>query len=209
MQEGRVDISAAKQHYVFSSLSAVQVTPAAQVVPDIMVKAVAVCGKLIFSSDSKFKIAGRRVSLTSTDDGGITEQVSTDASGGFCFSVPPGSCRIAPYVSGDEKSKGLIFTPSHLDLEVVGDPRLDLAFSQAQLTVSGTVTCLDGACPGDIQLTLRSSGGKSSYTALLSEVAVKSQSSGNLRKMEMAPPSAARQSGWCHDDGGVLARPAR
>eukprot|EP00775_Hariotina_reticulata_P012385 gene12385-12519_t len=198
MQEGRVDISAAKQHYAFSSLTAVQVTPAAQVVPDIIVKAVAVCGKLIFSADSKFKIAGRRVSLTSTDEAGITELVSSDPAGNFCFSVPAGSYRIAPYASVDEKSKGLIFNPSHLDAGVVGEPRLDITFSQAQLTVSGTVVCLDEACPGDTQLTLRSGAGKVSYTALLSEVAVKDQGAVPGRYSLVAS-----RAGWCwtHPEG--------
>lgn len=43
MQEGKTDVSAEKVNYEFSSLSAVAITPSAQVLPDIIVTKVCAC----------------------------------------------------------------------------------------------------------------------------------------------------------------------
>jgi hypothetical protein len=180
MSEGRVDITATKKHHSFSSLSAVDVTPSAAHLPDITVTSLALCGRLEYG-EQRFKGAARRVSLVSNDGAGITQQTTADAaSGAFCFaSVPPGRYRVAPYISADEKSKGLVFSPSHVDLQLAGQPLVNVVFSQAQLSVAGEVVCLAGPCPGDVQLVLRAADGKVAAAVRLDEVAIKNkQSSG-------------------------------
>jgi hypothetical protein len=130
--------------------------------------------------EQRFKASARRVSLVSNDGAGVTQQTTADAaSGAFCFSsVPPGRYRVAPYVSADEKSKGLVFSPGHVDLQLAGQPLVNVVFSQAQLAVAGEVVCLTGPCPGDVQLTLRAADGKVAAVVQLDEVAVKDKSSG-------------------------------
>jgi hypothetical protein len=66
--------------------------------------------------------------------------------------VPPGRYRIAPYVSADDKAKGLVVAPTHVDLSVVGEPVHDLQFGQAKLALHGSVSCLDGPCPDDVMV---------------------------------------------------------
>lgn len=77
-------------------------------------------------------------------------QVQADDFNKFCFIVPPGRYRVAPYVSADDKSKGLVVAPTHTDLVVVGEPVLDLSFGQAKLSIHGSVYCVDGPCPDDV-----------------------------------------------------------
>lgn len=176
MNEGRLDVTAAKKYHTFSSLTAVHVTPAAQVLPDITVKSISVCGRLAYG-EQQFKVNSRRVSLTSSDGGSIAEHTAADAASAFCFTVPPGRYRVAPYVTSDEKSRGLIFSPNHADLEVSGEPVFNVVFSQAQLTISGSVVCLDGPCPGDVHVSLKSAAGKVVVSARLDEIAVKDRHS--------------------------------
>lgn len=99
-----------------------------------------------------------------------------------------GRYRVAPYVSSEEKSKGLVFAPTHSDFEISGEPVLHLTFNQAQLTVTGTVICLDGSCPGDVtQLFLKDGGGKLVLVARLDEVTVRDkQATGGCLQLMMS-----------------------
>lgn len=101
--------------------------------------------------------------------------------------------RVAPYVTSEEKSKGLIFKPTHTDFEVSGEPVLHLSFSQAQLTVAGSVVCMDGPCPGDVQLSLRDAAGKVVYAARLDEVAVRDKETAGAHPAFLSPAECA----WC------------
>jgi hypothetical protein len=178
MSEGRVDISAAKKHHSFSSLTAVHVTPSAALLPDITVTSLALCGRLEHG-EQRFKGSARQVSLVSNDGAGVSQHTTADAaSGAFCFtSVPPGRFRVAPYISADEKSTGLVFSPGHVDLQLAGQPIVNVVFSQAQLSVAGEVACLAGPCPGDVQLVLQAAEGKVAASVRLDEVAVKDKQS--------------------------------
>jgi hypothetical protein len=62
MQEGKTDISAEKQDFEFSSLSAVSITPSAQVLPDISVKKLGICGRLTYG-DLHFKKNSKKVHM--------------------------------------------------------------------------------------------------------------------------------------------------
>lgn len=149
MQEGKTDISAEKVNFEFSKLSAVAITPSAQVLPDILVTKVGVCGRLVYG-DLHFKKNSKRVTLTAVDGRGPNLQAVADDLNKFCFVVPAGRYRVAPYVSADDKAKGLVVAPTHVDITVVGEPILDLQFGQAKLALHGTVQCLDGPCPDDV-----------------------------------------------------------
>lgn len=151
MQEGKTDISAEKANYEFSSLSAVAITPSAQVLPDILVTKVGICGRLAYG-DLHFKKNSKRVTLTAVDGSGVNMQAIADDFNKFCFMVPPGRYRIAPYVSTDDKAKGLVVAPTHVDLAVAGEPVLELMFGQAKLALHGNVYCLDGPCPDDVMI---------------------------------------------------------
>lgn len=178
MSEGRVDISASKKHHSFSSLTAVHITPSAALLPDITVTALELCGRLEHG-EQRFKGSARRVSLVSSDGTNPSQHTTADASSGeFCFArVPPGRYRAAPYVTADEKSKGLVFSPSFVDVQLAGQPVVNVVFSQAQLSVAGEVACLAGPCPGDVQLLLRAADGKVAASARLDEVAVRDEQS--------------------------------
>lgn len=151
MQEGKTDISADKVDYELSSLSAVAITPSAQVLPDIIVRKVGICGRLSYG-DIQFKRNSKKVTLTAVDGSGINMHTMADDFNKFCFLVPPGRYRVAPYVSADDKAKGLVVAPTHVDLSVVGEPVHDLQFGQAKLALHGSVSCLDGACPDDVMV---------------------------------------------------------
>lgn len=151
MQEGKTDISAEKVDYEFSSLSAVAITPSAQVLPDIIVKKVGVCGRLVYG-DIHFKRNSKKVTLTAVDGSGLNMHTLADDFNKFCFIVPPGRYRVAPYVSADDKAKGLVVAPTHTDVTVVGEPVHDLSFGQAKLFLHGSVSCLDGPCPDDVMV---------------------------------------------------------
>jgi hypothetical protein len=151
MQEGRTDISAEKVDYEFSSLSAVAITPSAQVLPDIIVNKVGVCGRLVYG-DLHFKRNSKKVTLTAVDGSGLNMHTLADDFNKFCFIVPPGRYRVAPYVSADDKAKGLVVAPTHSDVTVLGEPIHDLSFGQAKLVLHGSVSCLDGPCPDDVMV---------------------------------------------------------
>lgn len=151
MQEGKTDICAEKVDYEFSSLSAVAITPSAQVLPDIIVKKLGVCGRLVYG-DQQFKKNSKKVTLTAVDGSGLNMHTSADDFNKFCFLVPPGRYRVAPYVSADDKSRGLVVAPTHSDVTVVGEPVQDLQFGQAKLALHGSVICLNGNCPDDVMV---------------------------------------------------------
>ncbi|KAF6256204.1 hypothetical protein COO60DRAFT_1702424 [Scenedesmus sp. NREL 46B-D3] len=205
MSEGRVEVTATKRHHSFSNLAAAHITPSAAVLPDIVVTSLALCGRLEHG-EQQFKGAARRVSLVSNDGAGVTQQTTADAaSGAFCFaSVPPGRYRVAPYVSAGDKAKGLLFSPSHVDLQLAGQPLVNVVFSQAQLSVAGEVECLGGPCPGDVQLVLRGADGKVAASVRLDDVAVKDKQSTGKSIRYMLPrvspgryTLAAARAGWC------------
>lgn len=179
MQEGKHHITAHKEHHTYTALSPVEVTPAAQALPDMTTSKLAACGKLTYA-DKRFSSPGRRVSIASiSGDVSITKQTSTNATNHFCFSIAPGSYRVAPYVASDEKSRGLVFNPPHVDVSISGTPILDVAFSQGQLSLGGSIRCLESPCEADVLLTLTDkSSGKQVAVARLSEVAQEHASTG-------------------------------
>lgn len=149
MQEGKTDVSAEKADYQFSKLAAVSITPSAQVLPDILVKKVGICGRLSYG-DAHFKQSSKKVTLTALDGSGVNMHTLADNLYKWCFLVPPGRYRVAPHVSADDKTKGLVVAPTHVDLSVNGEPELGLVFGQAKLAIHGNVVCLDGPCPDDV-----------------------------------------------------------
>lgn len=152
MQEGKTDISAEKQDYEFSSLSAVSITPSAQVLPDISVTKLAICGRLTYG-DMHFKRNSKKVTLTAVDGASLNLHTLADDFNRWCFMVPAlGRYRVAPYVSADDRSKGLVVAPTHSDVSLVGEPVTNLSFGQAKLALHGSVLCLDGPCPDELMV---------------------------------------------------------
>jgi hypothetical protein len=94
-----------------------------------------------------------QVTLTAVDGSGLNLHTLADDFNRWCFMVPaPGRYRVAPYVSADDRAKGLVVAPTHSDVSLVGEPVTDLSFGQAKLNFHGSVLCLDGACPDDLMV---------------------------------------------------------
>jgi len=79
---------------------------------------------------------------------------TTDSAGKFCFQVGPGRYTVSPYVSSSESSSGLWFSGQDRQITVDNTPVLDLVFSQAKLTVSGRVKCLEVPCSRSLSVSL-------------------------------------------------------
>ncbi|KAK6937266.1 hypothetical protein RJ641_030774, partial [Dillenia turbinata] len=89
----------------------------------------------IASSGSKAKVA-----LTHGPENVKPQVRWTDESGNFCFEVPLGEYRLSALAASPESVSELLFSPPHVDV-VVKSPVLNVEFSQAHVSLHGTVSC--------------------------------------------------------------------
>ncbi|KAL6219579.1 hypothetical protein ACLB2K_007338 [Fragaria x ananassa] len=148
----RYTIEATKEQYKFSNLKDYLVLPNMASVVDIEAVSYGVCGVVqMVSAGYKAKVA-----LTHGPENVKPQVKQTDGNGNFCFEVPTGEYRLSALAP--ESASGLLFVPSHIDV-VVKSPLLKIKFSQALVTVRGTVVC-KVKCGVSVSVALSSIGGK-------------------------------------------------
>ncbi|XP_002975824.2 nodal modulator 1 [Selaginella moellendorffii] len=139
----RYNITAAKEHYQFTSLKDFMVLPNMASIPSIQASQYQLCGSV--------RVAGqygrRQVALTHGPSDVKPQTKRVDEDGNFCFEVPPGEYRLSPIATAAEQKTGLLFSPQHLDV-VVAAPVVDIVFLQAQVSISGHVMCKSQCSPG-------------------------------------------------------------
>ncbi|KAK6941103.1 hypothetical protein RJ641_030634 [Dillenia turbinata] len=154
----RYTIEAKKEHYKFNILKDFLVLPNMASIADIEAISFDVCGMVhIAATSSKAKVA-----LTHGPENVKPQVRQTDESGNFCFEVPPGEYRLSALAASPESASELLFLPSHIDV-VVKSPVLNVEFSQAQVSLRGTVSCKE-TCGSSVSVTLVKSAGKSKGT---------------------------------------------
>ncbi|XP_062006215.1 uncharacterized protein LOC133723403 [Rosa rugosa] len=150
----RYIIEATKEHYKFSKLTDYLVLPNMASIVDIKAVSYDVCGTVqMVSAGYKAKVA-----LTHGPENVKPQVKQTNGNGNFCFEVPTGEYRLSALAASPESASGLLFLPSHIDV-VVKSPLLNVKFSQALVTVSGTVACKE-KCGTSVSVALNSIGGK-------------------------------------------------
>ncbi|XP_004288537.1 PREDICTED: nodal modulator 1 [Fragaria vesca subsp. vesca] len=148
----RYTIEATKEHYKFSNLKDYLVLPNMASVVDIKAVSYGVCGVVqMVSAGYKAKVA-----LTHGPENVKPQVKQTNGNGNFCFEVPTGEYRLSALAP--ESASGILFVPSHIDV-VVKSPLLNVKFSQALVTVRGTVVCKE-KCGTSVSVALSSIGGK-------------------------------------------------
>ncbi|KAK9950516.1 hypothetical protein M0R45_006002 [Rubus argutus] len=150
----RYTIEATKEHYKFSNLNDYLVLPNMASVVDIKAVSYDVCG-VVQMVRAGYKA---KVTLTHGPENVKPQVKQTDGSGNFCFEVPTGEYRLSALAASPESASSLLFLPSHIDV-VVKSPLLNVKFSQALVTVSGTVACKE-KCGTSVSVTLSGLGGK-------------------------------------------------
>ena len=101
----------------------------------------------------------------------------TNENGEFCFEVKSGQYTVTPFITSDEKEKGLRLQPTEKTVQIDGSPLLNLNFIQAKLSVNGKVKCLeqdDQKCQS-IKIQLFSRGHEGSSPLLTEQVNEKGQ----------------------------------
>jgi hypothetical protein len=144
-------ITVTKEHYVFEPVRDLKITPNLGSVPAIRAVKYDVCGKVSVNHAS-FSASNRQIILMT--ESGSQLKSTTDSAGKFCFQVGPGRYIVSPYVSSTESSNGLWFSGQDRQIAVESVPVLDLVFSQAKLTVSGRVKCLEVPCARTLSVSL-------------------------------------------------------
>ena len=120
-----------------------------------------VCGAVFLSHVPASLNIGRALPRTVElvpASGGTTQTATTDSDGNFCFRVAAGTYTLRPPVSSKERVAGLVLTPSSQSVTVdaaVGSV-LGLEFSPSQVSVSGRVSCLEGACDDGMTVVMKS-----------------------------------------------------
>lgn len=143
-------VKAQKPHYRFSTLDNFMVLPNIASLPEIVASDYDLCGSIMV--DSSTHPGKRQVALT---HGPATVKAQTkwvDEQGSFCFEVPPGEYRLSPITSPAERLSGLVFSPEYIDV-LVSKPIFDVILTQAQVRVSGFVTCI-GKCDSKVSISL-------------------------------------------------------
>ncbi|KAK9950537.1 hypothetical protein M0R45_006023 [Rubus argutus] len=136
----RYTIEATREHYKFSNLN------------DYLLRVLPNMASMVRAG---YKA---KVNLTHGPENVKPQVKQTDGSGNFCFEVPTGEYRLSALAASPESASGLLFLPSHIDV-VVKSPLLNVKFSQALVTVSGTVACKE-KCGTSVSVTLSGLGGK-------------------------------------------------
>lgn len=143
-------VKAQKPHYKFSTLENFMVLPNIASLPDITAFKYDLCGSIVI--DSSTHHGKRQVALTHGPANVKAQTKLVDEKGSFCFEVPPGEYRLSPITSQAESLSGLVFSPPHIDVLVTG-PVLDVVLTQAQVSVSGSVNCID-QCDSNVSVSL-------------------------------------------------------
>lgn len=148
---GTYQLSAKKQHYGFSDLTAT--LDATSGLPNLTPSKYDLCGQL---DDTQ-----PRVVRLLADGKSIAE--STADGGRFCFQVAAGQYQVEPVVEAAEAKRGLAFART-APLKIVAEPVLSLRVSSVKVPVSGRLRCLTENCHIGTTVTLSSTLTSESWT---------------------------------------------
>eukprot|EP01012_Entosiphon_sulcatum_P007940 TRINITY_DN1415_c0_g1_i1.p1 TRINITY_DN1415_c0_g1~~TRINITY_DN1415_c0_g1_i1.p1 ORF type:complete len:1194 (-),score=237.09 TRINITY_DN1415_c0_g1_i1:264-3824(-) len=151
---GQYTLTATKPKHTFQTLTDVQVTPAKESLPTVLVSGYTICGRIVLDSTWS---AIRQITLRG--DGKKFERTQrSDATGEFCFdSIAPGKYQVSPQIEAKERQQGLALYPTIHSLTVDSEPLSNVVFSQALVNVRGTVKCL-ASCPAQLTVHLSAIG---------------------------------------------------
>ncbi|KAF9688176.1 hypothetical protein SADUNF_Sadunf02G0169900 [Salix dunnii] len=150
----RYTIEAKKEHYKFNKLKEFMVLPNMASIPDITAISYDVCG-VVSMIGSGYTA---RVALTHGPENAKPQVKQTDGNGNFCFEVSPGEYRLSALAVTPDSAPGLLFSPPYVDV-MVKSPLLDVQFTQALVSVHGSVTCKE-KCGPLVSITLVRLAGK-------------------------------------------------
>ena len=149
LQDGSYSLAAHGPHIMFEAKHGVEVTATTTRLPDLVGVKYDVCGVVHLADLPASRRTGqplpRTMRLRSVDGQAVAQDVDTDGEGHFCFQVAPGVYEVDPQVTDAETAGGLVLTPSPQKVEVTAlhGGSLQVDFEPAQVSVSGTVACLD------------------------------------------------------------------
>ena len=149
--EGTYSISASKDHYQFSSLNNIQISPSNYHIPDIKVEKYHICGKLFVEPSFPSYLKVREVNVKNVENS-KTYNVKTTPEGDFCLFTEPGQFIISPIQS--EESKGLLFSPNEKQVTVSNSPILNQDFHQSKVSISGSIKPKIDFHSGNIEIKL-------------------------------------------------------
>jgi protocatechuate 3,4-dioxygenase beta subunit len=200
---GKYTVRASKPHHVFSELAALQITPALQSLPDILLTRLHVCGRV----ESEEVVADRQVVLSRVGGGGGGGggggelSVRADRDGRFCFEVEPGhKYTVRPQAAASETAKGVTLAPAHRTVTVEAEPVLNVDFMQARVSISGRVKCLTSPCDAPLAVALSPLGGVDAKRLATVE------EDGSWTLQQVVPGRyavAVQHEGWCWDKSSI------
>ena len=152
----------------------IDIKPNSRQISNLVANDYHLCGKIsidVSSSDSKaFAVSKRTVVLQEKNKN--ERRISTNENGEFCFEVKSGQYTVTPFITSDEKEKGLRLQPTEKTVQIDGSPLLNVNFIQAKLSINGKVKCLeqdDQKCQS-IKIQLFSKGHEGSSPLLTEQV---------------------------------------
>ncbi|XP_074594811.1 BOS complex subunit NOMO3 [Brevipalpus obovatus] len=130
----------------------VKISPASPQIPDIVASSFETCGTIKFRAKAK----QLQINFSKLEGSNYVnrEVASSGNDGSFCAYLASGRYRIFPVTKETDK-KELIFSPKHLEVDIVDKPILNLIFRQFAASIKGNVILKDvKASARDIRVTL-------------------------------------------------------
>lgn len=135
--EGDYTITASKEHFEFSSLTNIHISPSNYQLQDLKVEKYHICGNLLVDKSFPNYLKIREITVKNLNDN-RSYNVKTSTEGEYCFFEKPGQYLLRPVLA--EESKGLLFTPAEKTIQLINSPILSQDFQQAKVTVSGLIS---------------------------------------------------------------------
>jgi hypothetical protein len=201
LEFGSYSLSAQKKDHKFRKLADVKVQADMSGLPDIMASSYAVCGTVL-PPDGSSKPGRYQVKLhpRGASKSSISTQATTSSEDGkFCFDVPAGSYSLSPHsLGGATLPAGL--SPERYDIDVKDSPIHTVTFTQARVTVSGVVKCIEHLCDPSLLVTLSAEGHSEVFSAAVN-------SNGSFTFKDINPgqyrASISLQDTWCWEKKSI------
>ncbi|CAB3359921.1 Hypothetical predicted protein [Cloeon dipterum] len=155
MQAGNYRLSAVADKLEFPTID-VRISPSSPILPDLLPSAFAVCG-IVHQQEAHLPLgvaAGpRTIQAVSLPDKIRVLNTNTDESGVYCIMLSPGEYQMSVVVTDNEVKKGLKFSPSTRNVNVINKSISIIDFSPLRATLSGRIRCI-GKCAETLTLSL-------------------------------------------------------
>ena len=164
IEEGNTDLEAVADNMVFEPLTNIQLSPRVPQIQDIVVSEYYLSGKITIEQD--YNVGKRTVTLVETETRKERTTI-TDDSGRYKFEVKPGSYKVFPLLTQQEKVSDLHLQPEYYEMTIEDAPVLNANFYQSKVTLKGKIECIKSTCDKDIKVKLIPPRATNVYTANL------------------------------------------